>query len=205
MYIVFEGIVGTGKSTQSKKLCAYLQETYPQKEVLHVREPGWTHIAEAIRTLAQGTEFSEEMDPICEAYLYAAARAQLLYTVVKPALDRGAIVIADRSVVSSLAYQGYARDVGVDKVRDINRQAIISCLPTTIFYLYGDIEHALQRTFDAAGDKFETMWVDFFKKVEEGYRKVADIHIFKHTRKAIDAHGTIDEVFARILEHIVIA
>ncbi len=203
MYIVFEGIVGTGKSTQSKKLVEHLQETYPTKEIVHVREPGGTHIAEAIRTLAQGTEFAEEMDPICEAYLYAAARAQLLYTVVKPALDRGAIVIADRSVVSSLAYQGYARGVGVDKFCDINRQAIISCLPTTIFYLEGDVEHSMARIDDA--DKFESMWVDFFQKVEEGYQKVSGIHIFKHARQTIDARGSVDEVFARIVERIVVA
>lgn len=205
MYIVFEWIVGTGKSTQSKKLVEHLKNTYPQKEVIHVREPGGTHIAEAIRTLAQGTEFAEDMDPICEAYLYAAARAQLLYTVVKPALDRGAIVVADRSVVSSLAYQGYAREVGVDKVWDINRQAIISCLPSIIFYLEGDIEHAISRTDDAKGDKFETMGTAFFEKVAEGYQKVSGIHIFKHAWQTIDAHGTVEEVFERIIEKIVVA
>jgi dTMP kinase len=205
MYIVFEGIVGTGKSTQSKKLVSYLKETYPEKEVVHVREPGWTEIAEAIRTLAQWQEFAEDMHPICESYLYAASRAQLLYTVVKPALDRGAIVVADRSVVSSLAYQWYARNVGVDKVRDINRQAIISCLPTIIFYLEWDIAHALERASDATGDKFESMGEDFFKVVAEWYDKVSEIHIFKHARKTIDAKGSIDEVFGRVLQHIVIA
>jgi dTMP kinase len=205
MYIVFEWIVGTGKSTQSKKLVQYLQTAYPHKEIVHVREPWGTSIAEAIRTLAQGTEFAEEMNPICEAYLYAAARAQLLYTVVKPALDRGAVVIADRSVVSSLAYQGYARDVGVDKVWDINRQAIISCLPSIIFYLEGDIEHALARTFDAHGDKFEKMGLAFFQKVAEGYQKVSGIHIFAHARQKIDAKGSVDDVFARIVEKLVIA
>ncbi|MEI7477210.1 MAG: hypothetical protein WCJ81_01350 [bacterium] len=88
MYIVLEGIVGTGKSTQAKRLVAYFKERYPDREVIHVREPGSTPIAEDIRHLAQGKEFAETMDPICEAYLYAAARAQLLYTVVKPARDR---------------------------------------------------------------------------------------------------------------------
>ena len=74
-----------------------------------MREPGSTGIAEAIRKLAQGTQFDEAMDPICEAYLFAAARAQLLKTIVKPAVDAGGIVIADRSFISSLAYQGRAR------------------------------------------------------------------------------------------------
>lgn len=105
MYIVFEGIVGSGKSTQSKKLVAYLQEKYLNTEILHVREPGSTPIAEDIRHLAQGREWDEIMHPLTNAYLYAAARAQTLHTVVRPALDRGAIVISDRSFLSSLAYQ----------------------------------------------------------------------------------------------------
>lgn len=88
MYIVFEGTVGTGKSTQSKILVEKLQAQYPDREMIRVREPGKTPIAEAIRTLVQGTEFSEDMDPICEAYLYSAARAQLINTVVVPALAR---------------------------------------------------------------------------------------------------------------------
>ena len=202
MYIVFEGIVWTGKSTQSKKLVSYLQEKYPDKEILHVREPWSTIIAEAIRKLAQWTEFAETMDPICEAYLYASARAQLLHSVVKPARDRGAIVIADRSVVSSLAYQWFARGVGMDKVRDINRQAIITAIPDIIFYLESSIEHAVERTFDAAWDKFESMWKEFFEKVTEWYHRAGQLPALKKARKKIDAFGSIDEVFSRIISNL---
>ena len=89
MYIVFEGIVGSGKSTQSKKLVEHLRATYPDREILHVREPGSTPIAEDIRHLCQGKEWEdEEMHPLTNAYLYAAARAQTLHTIVYPALDR---------------------------------------------------------------------------------------------------------------------
>jgi dTMP kinase len=105
MYIVFEGMVGSGKSTQSKRLFDYLKEKYPDWNIIHVREPGSTIIAQEIRLLAQAREFEEEMYPICEAYLYAAARAQLLHTVVHPTLDAGGIVISDRSFITSLAYQ----------------------------------------------------------------------------------------------------
>jgi dTMP kinase len=87
MYIVFEGVVGTGKSTQAKSLLAYLQGKYPEKEVVLVREPGGTAIAESIRTLVQATEFDEEMHALTDAYLYAAARAQLIHTYIKPVLD----------------------------------------------------------------------------------------------------------------------
>lgn len=88
MYIVFEGIVGSGKSTQSRKLVEFLREKYGNEQVIHVREPGSTPIAEDIRHLAQGKEWEgEEMHPLTNAYLYAAARSQTLHTVVKPALD----------------------------------------------------------------------------------------------------------------------
>lgn len=109
MYIVFEGIVGSGKSTQSKLLVEFLRGKYPEKEIIHVREPGSTPIAEDIRHLAQGKEWDEKMHPLTNAYLYAAARAQTLRTIVIPALQAGKIVISDRSFISSLAYQGAAQ------------------------------------------------------------------------------------------------
>lgn len=109
MYIVLEGVVGTGKSTQAKLLFATLQEKYPDKKILLVREPGGTPIAEAIRTLVQATDFPEPMHALTDAYLYASARAQLIHTVIQPVLEAGGIVISDRNVCSSLAYQGYAQ------------------------------------------------------------------------------------------------
>ena len=108
MYIVFEGIVGSGKSTQSKKLVEYLRAL--GQDVVHVREPGSTPIAEDIRYLCQGKTWdNEEMYPLTNAYLYAAARAQTLHTVVRPALDAGKIIVSDRSFLSSMAYQGEAQ------------------------------------------------------------------------------------------------
>lgn len=124
MYIVFEGMVGSGKSTQSKKLFEYLQEKYPDRKIIHVREPGSTIIAQEIRLLAQSRVFEEEMDPICEAYLYAASRAQSLRHLVRPTLEAGGIVIADRSFISSLAYQGEARGLGLDRIMEINQHAV---------------------------------------------------------------------------------
>jgi dTMP kinase len=110
MYIVFEGIVGSGKSTQSKKLVAFLREKYGFESIVHVREPGSTPIAEDIRYLCQAKEWEDEvMHPLTNAYLYAAARAQTLHTVVRPALEAGQIVVSDRCFLSSVAYQGEAQ------------------------------------------------------------------------------------------------
>lgn len=200
MYIVFEGMVGSGKSTQSKRLFDYLKEKYPDWNIIHVREPGSTIIAQEIRLLAQAREFEEEMHPICEAYLYAAARAQLLHTVVHPTLDAGGIVIADRSFITSLAYQGEARGLGFDMVMDINREAVGEVIPDLVFSMQLDIDTALSRTFDAVGDKFEKMGRDFFEGVMRGYDKASKLPMLTDSWCNIDSHGTPDEVFARILE-----
>ncbi len=109
MYIVLEGVVGTGKTTQAKKLHTYFQALYPEKEVIIVREPGGTEIAETIRNVVQAQLFTEKMHPLTDAYLYASSRAQSLHSLVKPVLDNGGVVIADRSFGSSLAYQGRAQ------------------------------------------------------------------------------------------------
>lgn len=110
MYIVFEGIVGSGKSTQSRKLVEFLRAKYGDDAIIHVREPGSTPIAEDIRHLAQAKEWENEiMHPLTNAYLYTAARAQTLHTIVKPALEDGKIVVSDRCFLSSCAYQGEAQ------------------------------------------------------------------------------------------------
>lgn len=108
MYIVFEGIVGSGKTTQVQKLVEYFKSL--GRDVVSVREPGSTQIAEDIRYLAQTKEWEgETMHPLTNAYLYSAARAQTLETVVKPTLDSGKIVISDRSFLSSCVIQGEAQ------------------------------------------------------------------------------------------------
>ncbi|MDD5376488.1 MAG: dTMP kinase [Candidatus Gracilibacteria bacterium] len=202
MYIVFEGMVGSGKSTQSKKLFEHLKTKYPDWNIIHVREPGSTIIAQEIRLLAQSRVFEEDMHPITEAYLYAAARAQLLHTLVKPTLDAGGIVIADRSFVSSLAFQGEARGLGFDMVMDINREAVGEVLPDLIFSMHIDIDEALSRTFDTTGDKFEKMGREFFEGVMRGYEKASKLPILVDAWCDIDSHGTPDEVFDRILEKL---
>jgi len=196
-YIILEGIVGTGKSTQAQKLFTYLKDK--KKDVILTREPGGTDIAESIRKLVQGTNFQEHMDPVCEAYLYASARAQLLRKTIKPVLDRGGIVISDRSFISSLAYQGEARGLGINKVMEINKVAVQGFMPDIVIFFQLDEETGLKRTFDKEGDKFEKLDSDFFKRVQLGYKKVSQMPQFTRVWKNIDASGDIEIVFNRII------
>lgn len=199
MYIVFEGIVGTGKTTQARRLAGYLQRYNPTRQVVYTREPGGTEIAESIRKLVQGTQFNEHMDPVCEAYLYASARAQSLGMIVAPCLKDGGIVIADRSFVTSLAYQGYVRGLGIGKVWKINHTAIDEMLPDVILFLDLSVQTALNRTSDTAGDKFETLGADFFIKAREGFLLASQLSPLIERWQTVDAEGTQDEVFERIL------
>lgn len=202
MYIVFEGIVGTGKSTQANKLFSYLQKKFPKKKVILTREPGGSEIAEMIRRVVQGMEFKEEMEPICEAYLYAAARAQSLRSVVKPVLEKKGIVISDRSFLTSLYYQGVARGLGVDFVYDINSKAIDGIIPDIVFYMNMPIEKGMQRTFDKGGDKFEKFPVEFFKKANRGLAKMKKLPVLKNKIVEINADQDVEKVFADILEKL---
>lgn len=198
-YIVFEGVVGTGKTTQSKQLQAYLAHRFPDREVVWTREPGGSEIAEAIRTVAQGTPFTEAMDATCEAYLYAAARAQSLRTAVQPVLERGGIVVADRSFLSSVAWQGFGQGLGYDAVWRINEPAVEAHIPDAVVYLDLDVAAGMARTFDAAGDKFEKFPPEFFERCRDGYAFLSRHERFCNRWRTVDARGSREEVFARIL------
>lgn len=198
-YIVFEGVVGTGKTTQSKRLVEELKKRFPEREIIWTREPGGSEIAEAIRVLVQGTPFTEAMDPICEAYLYASARAQSLRAVVAPVLNRGGIVISDRSFCTSIAWQGFGRGLELDTILKINESAVKDVLPDIIIEMDLDPTIGLQRTFDARGDKFETMPIEFFRSCVTGYHALAEHKLTKDRWHRIDGVGTPDEVFERVL------
>jgi dTMP kinase len=202
-YIIFEGIVGTGKSTQSKKLVETLKKEFPKTEVIWTREPGGTEISEAIRKVVQGTSFKEEMEPICEAYLYAASRAQALRKVVKPALKRGAVVISDRSFLTSYTIQAFAREIGLDKVRAINNIAIEVVEPDNVIFLDLPINTGLSRTEDHDGDKFESFPKEFYEKIKKGYDTVKELPEFNSKWIDISAEGSEEEVFERIKGKIV--
>ncbi|MBD3363354.1 dTMP kinase [Candidatus Dojkabacteria bacterium] len=199
-YIIFEGIVGTGKSTQSKQIYSYLEDKYPNKKFIWTFEPGGSEIADEIRRVVQATEYEEKMDPICEAYLYASSRAQTIRKIIKPNLEKGNIVIADRSFLTSIAYQGFARELGPELILKINESALDDCFPDLVLFLDLDIKPALQRTFDFDGDKFEKESVDFFKKALKGYKYASQLSKLKNKWVTINARGNIDEVYQRIIK-----
>ena len=131
-FISFEGIDGCGKTTQIKKTLTYLNNK--NKEAIKTREPGGTKIGEKIRSILLGNE-NNEMDYRTEALLYAASRAQHVNELIKPALLQKKIVVSDRFIHSSLIYQGIGRELGIEKIAEINEFALCGCMPDLSIFL----------------------------------------------------------------------
>lgn len=171
-FITFEGCEGVGKSTQLKLLKEYLEKT--SQKAVFTREPGGTEVAEAIRGLLLSSGF--EISPIVEAYLFATARADHIDKVIKPALQRGDIVVCDRFIDSSIAYQGFARGLGIDKVMQVNSSALDGCMPNCTIFI--DMDPAMswrkQSGRQIHNDRIENESKEFHSKVYEGYKKIAE-------------------------------
>jgi len=172
-FITFEGGEGSGKTTTLSRISAYFdRHSIPY---MLTREPGGITIAEKIREVILDTKHTE-MDARTEALLYAAARRQHLVEKVRPALDAGTLVLCDRFVDSSLAYQGYARGLGMDEVWSINQFAIDSLMPDVTFYLDIEPEVGLSRiaaSLDREVNRLDMENIDFHHKVREGYHIIA--------------------------------
>ncbi len=167
MFVSFEGLDGSGKTTQAELLRARLQAD--GEEVLATREPGGTELGEAIRDLVL---HGGHVAPWAEALLYAAARAQHVEEVISPALERGVSVLCDRYVDSSVAYQGIARGLGLKRVLDLNLAAVGGLMPERTFLLLIDPEDVPTRL---AGDhdRLEREGETFHSSVDAGYRELA--------------------------------
>ena len=167
MFVTFEGIDGSGKTTQAALLVEWARGH--GHEVVAVREPGGTPLGERVRELLLD---GPEMTAWAEAALFAAARAELAERVIRPALERGAWVVCDRYVDSSLAYQGAARGLGIDAVRELNHAATEGLTPDTTFVLLVDPEAALARRAESRPDRIEREDADFVRRVDAGYREL---------------------------------
>ena len=167
--MTFEGIDGSGKTTQAELLAATLRSE--GRRVVATREPGGTQLGERVRSLL--LEHDADIAPWAEAALFAAARAQLVDEVVRPALDGGADVACDRYVDSSLAYQGIARGLGVDHVLELNLRATRGVLPDRTFLVVLDAKEAARRA-DGDADRIEREGVEFQAAVGRAYEELAD-------------------------------
>jgi dTMP kinase len=198
MFITFEGLDGSGKSTQAELLAEAVRGT--GRDVVTTREPGGTPLGEQVRELLLG---GGEISPWAEAALFTAARAELVDRVIAPALDSGAIVICDRYLDSSLAYQGVARGLGVDRVLELNLTAIRGQLPDRTFLIEIDPEDAARRV-GQEGDRIEQEDDVFRRQVANAYRLLAEtfpqrIEVVDGNRPPVDI---AKEIFGLVRESL---
>lgn len=192
-FITFEGCEGSGKSTQLRLLTEYLSSV--GTDFIMTREPGGSRISEDIRKIILNGKNTEMCDE-CEALLYAAARIQHLREIIIPALEAGKLVICDRYVHSSLAYQGYARGLGMEFIESINSYALKLYPPDMTVFLDISPEDAFARKHGAdKDDRIEALGPEFHKKVYEGYKALLGLYPYIC---AVDCSGTKYETAEKI-------
>jgi dTMP kinase len=194
VFVTFEGQDWSGKSTQAALLAEALRGE--RHEVVATREPGGTPLGESIRTLVLD---GPEMHAWAEAALFAAARAEHVAAVIRPALDRGHDVVCDRFVDSSVVYQGIARGLGAERVLDLNLAVTAGLLPDRTFVL--DLDAATARARQSARlDRIEREDDCFHRTVADGYRRLADLYPGRVV--LLDGALPSDEIAGRVREHL---
>jgi dTMP kinase len=194
MFITFEGLDGSGKTTQAELLAEAIRGA--GRDVVTTREPGGTELGEHVRELLLS---GNGISPWAEAALFAAARAELVERVIEPALADGAVVICDRYLDSSLAYQGVARGLGVERVLALNLPAIHDRIPDRTFLLELDAAEAAAR-MGKNRDRIEQEDDGFREQVAVAYRQLADT--FPERIEAVDASRPAPEVAKEIFGHV---
>ncbi|ONN27218.1 thymidylate kinase [Thermosipho affectus] len=187
MFITFEGIDGSGKSTQLDLLANYLEQK--NKKVIKVREPGGTILGEKIRDLL----LNFPMNSRSELLLFLASRAQLVDEIIKPSLKKGYFVLADRFTDSSIAYQGGARNLGIDLVENLNSFATDNILPNIVFFIDIPVNIAITRILKK--DRIEKEGKNFLEKVRDTYLKIS---MKKDNFYVIDGNQDVEGVFLQI-------
>jgi dTMP kinase len=194
LFVTFEGLDGSGKSTQARLLAEAL--TADGRDVVATREPGGTEVGELIRELILS---GRQIAPWAEAALFAAARAQLVDNVIAPALARSADVVCDRYLDSSLAYQGIARGLGLDRVLELNLNAISGILPDRTYLLLIDPQESVRRRGDPS-DRIEREDAGFRARVDQAYRELAAA--FPQRIVTVDGARPAAEIGREILDEL---
>lgn len=203
LFITFEGTDGSGKTTQINLLKQYFENK--GIEVVTIREPGGTPIGEQIRSIIIDKKNSD-MTPYTEALLYAAARAQVVSTVIEPALKAGKAVIADRFLDSSLVYQGFARGLGMENIENINSYGVKGLKPDITFMLRLTSEQSLERKKKQAElDRMEMQSDNFHRRVYDGYVMLARnntdrIFMIEADRSIDDIHSEITAIMEKMFK-----
>ena len=194
MFVTFEGLDGSGKTTQAALLAESPRED--GVEVVATREPGGTPLGEQIRDLVL---HGDHVAPWAEAALYAASRAQHVEEVIRPALDRGATVVCDRYVDSSVAYQGVGRGLGLDEVLALNLVVVGGLLPDRTVLVEIDPETAAERV-GSSGDRIERDGIALWRRVADAYRALADGDPERYV--VVDGRRPIAEVAEEIRDRL---
>ena len=196
-YLAFEGIDGSGKTTLIDELSNKLTESNVDFKI--VREPGGSKLGEGIRELLLSHDYNVE--PTSEALLMSASRAQLIQEIVKPAINNGQVVITDRSAYSSVAYQGVGRDLGYQKIYELNDLAIDSFWPEKVILL--DIDPKISLSRQKVADRIGSGEISFFNKVRDGYLQLAED--FSDKFLVLNAEDSQQQNFKKVSEWLDLA
>jgi dTMP kinase len=198
MFITFEGLDNSGKSTQVQMLAEHL--TREEQHVLVLREPGGTEIGEHIRTMLLDKN-NTSMTEASELFLFSASRSQLVKEIIKPALEGGMVVVSDRYDDSTTAYQGYGRGISLEVISTINRYATDNLVPDLTFFLDIPIKEIEKRVLRAKKnkDRMESSGIDFYERVRNGYLELAKKEPRYHL---LDGLLTIDDIHDTVWEQV---